>query len=88
MVTQYMLRTHERKYVFAEKKIKFATILDLIKCFKQIKYYRGCHFELGYNSMINMLCGLYQRTREVTMVLKLFISFVISIHVYIFSTNL
>ena len=40
MATQNMLRTHKAKYVFSEKKIKFVTALNLIKCLKQIKLQR------------------------------------------------
>ena len=36
-VTKNMFRTHEEKQVFSEKKIRFVTALDLIKCLKQIK---------------------------------------------------
>ena len=36
MVTQKMLRTHEKKVVL-KKKNRFMTALDLIKCTKQIK---------------------------------------------------
>ena len=34
MVTQNMLHTHEGKQVSLEKKIRFVTALDLIKCLK------------------------------------------------------
>ena len=37
MVTQNMLRTHERKWVFGEKNILFLASLDLIKRYEQIK---------------------------------------------------
>ena len=38
MVTQSMLRTHEGKYVFSErKKIRHVTSFDLINCLKQLK---------------------------------------------------
>ena len=40
MATQIMLRTHEDKYVFSDKNIRFLTALDLIKCLKQIKHQR------------------------------------------------
>ena len=38
MVTQNMLRKHEGKEVFSQQnKIRFVTVLDLIKCLKQVK---------------------------------------------------
>ena len=38
MVTQIMLRTHEGTLGFSNKKIRFVTALDLIKCLNQAKY--------------------------------------------------
>ena len=37
MVTHYMFRTHEGKWVFSGKNIRFVTALDVIKCLKQIE---------------------------------------------------
>ena len=37
MVTRNMLRKHEGNLVFAHKNIGYGTILDLIKCLKQVK---------------------------------------------------
>ena len=36
MVTQNMMRTREGKEVFSEKKFRFVTVIDLIKCPEQI----------------------------------------------------
>ena len=38
MVTQKILRMHERKKVFSDIKIRFVSALDLINCLKQIEY--------------------------------------------------
>ena len=37
MVTQNMLRKHEGKEVFSQKKFQFVTVFDLIKYLKQVK---------------------------------------------------
>ena len=37
MVTNYMLRTHEGKYVFSGKNTRFVTALDVIKCLEQVE---------------------------------------------------
>ena len=40
MVTHNMLRTHERKWAFSDKNIRFVTALELIKCLKQVEEQR------------------------------------------------
>ena len=37
MVTHYMLRTHEGKWVFSDKNTRFVTALDVIKSLKGIE---------------------------------------------------
>ena len=37
MVTHYMLRTHEGKWVFSGKNTRFVTAFDLIKCLEQVE---------------------------------------------------
>ena len=37
MVTHYMLRTHEGKWVFSGKNTRFVTALDVIKCHEQVE---------------------------------------------------
>ena len=37
MVTHYMLRTHEEKWVFSGKNIRFVAALDVIKCLEQVE---------------------------------------------------
>ena len=52
MVTQNILRTHERKIRLLEKNIRFVTALDLSKCLKPINkrdYFLPVHLILSYH---------------------------------------
>ena len=73
MVTQNMLCTREVKYVFGEKKIKFVTAFDIIKC-RMRSNNRDCslhaHLFSELPSNISTMVCLNKKIRTGSIVMK------------------
>ena len=64
MVTQNILRTHDGKKVFSDKKIRFVNTLDLIKCLTQIQSQRNTLYTRTNHELPSSIDTMAQMKRK------------------------